>query len=121
MHPSTLAIVETLRSIPKGKVSCYRDVARAAGLQNGARQVVRVLHSLGEKEGLPWHRVVRADGHIALESCAGLELQAALLRSEGVKVSKDGRVDMEKYGVIAVTAAGKPEISLVHFQEFPNP
>jgi methylated-DNA-protein-cysteine methyltransferase-like protein len=99
MLPSTRAIVEKIRSIPKGKVSCYRDIALAAGLPNGARQVVRVLHSLSKKEALPWHRVVRADGGIALGSCGGLELQAALLRSEGVAVSEGGRVDMERYGV----------------------
>ena len=99
MLPSTRAIVETIRSIPGGKVSCYRDIALAAGLPRGARQVVRVLHSLSEKEKLPWHRVIRADGRIALRSCGGLELQAALLRSEGVEVSEDGRVDMGKYGI----------------------
>jgi methylated-DNA-protein-cysteine methyltransferase-like protein len=101
MLPTTRAIVETLRAIPRGKVSCYRDVALAAGLPNGARQVVRALHSLAEKEGLPWHRVIRADGRIALASCAGGELQAALLRSEGVEVSEDGSVDMAKYGAEA--------------------
>jgi methylated-DNA-protein-cysteine methyltransferase-like protein len=99
MHQSTISIIEKIRSIPKGKVSCYRDIALSAGMSNGARQVARVLHSLSEKEKLPWHRVIRADGSIALKSCAGLELQAALLRAEGVEVSEDGRVDMEKYGV----------------------
>jgi methylated-DNA-protein-cysteine methyltransferase-like protein len=98
MRESTIAIVENIRSIPRGRVSCYRDIALASGMPNGARQVARVLHSLSEKEGLPWHRVIRADGSIALESCAGLELQAALLRAEGVEVSEDNRVDMEKYG-----------------------
>jgi methylated-DNA-protein-cysteine methyltransferase-like protein len=53
---------------------------------------------LSRKEKLPWHRVVRADGAIALAPGNGLELQAALLRAEGVEVSKGGRVDMEKYG-----------------------
>jgi methylated-DNA-protein-cysteine methyltransferase-like protein len=67
-------------------------------MPNGARQTARVLHSLSQKEGLPWHRVVRADGAIALEPGSGLELQAALLRAEGVEVSKDGRIAMEKYG-----------------------
>jgi methylated-DNA-protein-cysteine methyltransferase-like protein len=99
MHPSTISIIEKIRSIPRGKVSCYRDIALAVGMPNGARQVVRVLHSLSEKEKLPWHRVIRADGNIALKSCAGLELQAALLRAEGVEVSEGGRVDLEKYGV----------------------
>jgi methylated-DNA-protein-cysteine methyltransferase-like protein len=94
---STRAIIEAIRSIPRGKISCYRDVALAAGLPNGARQVVRVLHSLSEKEKLPWHRVIRADGSIALGPSNGMELQAALLRAEGVRVSKNGRVDMKKY------------------------
>jgi methylated-DNA-protein-cysteine methyltransferase-like protein len=98
MYQSTISIIEKIRAIPRGRVSCYRDIALAAGMPNGARQVVRVLHSLSEKEKLPWHRVIRADGSIALESCAGRELQTALLRSEGVEVSEDGRVDMEKYG-----------------------
>jgi methylated-DNA-protein-cysteine methyltransferase-like protein len=104
MLSSTLAIVKAVRSIPRGKVSCYRDIALAAGFPNGARQVVRVLHSLSEKEKLPWHRVIRADGSIALDSGRGLELQAALLRSEGVEVSKYGKVDMDTYGVVPIPA-----------------
>jgi methylated-DNA-protein-cysteine methyltransferase-like protein len=63
---------------------------------------VRVLHSLSEKENLPWHRIIRADGSIALRPSGGLELQSALLRSEGVEVSEDGRVDMGKYRPVAL-------------------
>jgi methylated-DNA-protein-cysteine methyltransferase-like protein len=97
MTESTRRIIEALRSIPPGKVTCYRDAALAAGLPNGARQVVRVLHSLAEKYGLPWHRVIRADGRIALRAEAGGDLQRALLRSEGVAVSGEGRVDLARY------------------------
>jgi methylated-DNA-protein-cysteine methyltransferase-like protein len=53
---------------------------------------------MSEKHGLPWHRVIRADGSIALENGGGRELQAALLRAEGVEVSESGRVDMARYG-----------------------
>ena len=98
MTESTSRIVKAIRAVPRGKVSCYRDVALAAGLPNGARQTVRVLHSMTEKYALPWHRIIRADGSIALESCQGRELQIKLLRSEGVVVSKNGFVDMAKYG-----------------------
>jgi methylated-DNA-protein-cysteine methyltransferase-like protein len=49
------------------------------------------------KEKLPWQRIVRADGSIALPKGGGRELQIALLRAEGVKVSAAGRVDMEKF------------------------
>ncbi|MDR1058483.1 MAG: MGMT family protein [Treponema sp.] len=97
MTESTRRIVEALRSIPPGRVTCYRDAALAAGLPNGARQVVRVLHSMSEKYGLPWHRVIRADGHIALGESAGGDLQKELLRSEGVAVSGDGVVDLLRY------------------------
>jgi methylated-DNA-protein-cysteine methyltransferase-like protein len=107
MLESTRRIVEAIRAVPKGKVSSYRDIAFAAGMPNGARQTARVLHSLGEKEKLPWHRIIRADGSIALKSCRGLELQAALLRAEGVTVSKEGRVDMGKYAYPSQSAAAK--------------
>lgn len=95
---STQRIVKVIQSIPAGKVSSYRDVALAAGLHNGARQTVRVLHSLSQKEHLPWHRVIKVDGHIALPCGGGRELQIALLRSEGVEVSEQGVVDMRRYG-----------------------
>jgi methylated-DNA-protein-cysteine methyltransferase-like protein len=52
---------------------------------------------MSEKYGLPWHRVIRADGHIALGENAGGNLQKELLRSEGVVVSGDGVVDLLRY------------------------
>ena len=97
MTESTLRIIQAIKAIPKGKVSSYRDLALTAGLPNGARQTVRVLHSLTEKYDLPWHRVIRADGSIALEEGAGRELQIQLLRSEGVDVTPEGKVDMSRF------------------------
>jgi methylated-DNA-protein-cysteine methyltransferase-like protein len=98
MTESTRRIIDAIRSVPPGKVSCYRDIARVAGLPNGARQVARVLHSMTEKHDLPWHRIIRANGTIALDDFQGGILQAELLRSEGVEVSQDGRVDINQYG-----------------------
>jgi methylated-DNA-protein-cysteine methyltransferase-like protein len=103
MTESTGRIIEAIRAIPAGKVSCYRDIGIKADLQNGARQVARILHSMSESQGLPWHRVIKADGFIALESGAGREEQIALLRSEGVTVSKAGKVDMKKFGASVFT------------------
>ncbi|GHV92622.1 hypothetical protein AGMMS50268_31250 [Spirochaetia bacterium] len=97
MTETTRRIIDIIRSIPPGKVASYRDTALAAGLPNGARQVARLLHSMSETQRLPWHRIIRADGHIALPAAEGGELQAALLRAEGVRVSKTLRVDMGKY------------------------
>ena len=89
-------IVQAIKAIPPGRVSTYRDLAWEAGLPNGARQVAWVLHSLSRSCGLPWHRVVRADGSIALRG-AERELQIGLLRAEGVEVRDSGSVDLDSY------------------------
>ncbi len=99
MTEETGRIITLIQSIPAGKVSSYRDIARAAGLPNGARQVVRVLHSMSRGQNLPWHRVIRADGRIGLPEGSGREDQIILLRNEGVEVSDSGRVDMSKYAL----------------------
>lgn len=73
----------TILKIPRGKVSTYGAVARAAGFPGAARQVVRALRNA---QGLPWHRVVAAGGRIALPGEQGLE-QRFRLEAEGVKFS----------------------------------
>ncbi|MDR2757905.1 MAG: MGMT family protein [Spirochaetaceae bacterium] len=97
MTESTLLIVNAIRAVPRGRVSSYRDIALRAGLRNGARQVVRVLHAMSRSQALPWHRIIRADGHIALPEGGGRELQIALLKSEGVAVSDQGKVDILRF------------------------
>lgn len=73
----------TIRKIPRGKVSTYGAIARAAGFPGAARQVVRALQN---SYGLPWQRVVAAGGRIALPGERGLE-QRFRLEAEGVKFS----------------------------------
>ena len=100
MHETTFAIVEAIRSIPAGRVSTYGAVAMRAGVAggaSGARQVARVLSSMSERHNLPWWRVVRKNGSIALPRGGGFELQKSLLKSEGVEAGPDGRVDLAHY------------------------
>jgi len=98
MIDTTRRIIEQILAIPRGKVSSYGNIALKAGIPNGARQTVRVLHSMSEKYDLPWYRVVRANGVIALDG-GGREAQITLLRDEGVEVTDDGRIDMIRFGV----------------------
>src|SRR5262245_29985685 len=81
--PTFVRIREAILKIPRGKVSSYGAVARAAGLPRGARVVVRVLN---QSHGLPWHRVVAAGGRIAIPGEEGLD-QRFRLEMEGVKFS----------------------------------
>lgn len=72
-----------IMKIPRGHVSSYGAIARAAGIPRGARLVVRTL---GQSHGLPWHRVVAAGGRIAIPGEGGLD-QRFRLEMEGVKFS----------------------------------
>ena len=93
MTENTRKIIEQILAVPKGEVCSYRDIALKAGIPNGARQTVRVLHSMAEKYNLPWHRIIRSDGKIGLDG-EGKKMQIKLLRKEGVKVSNDGKVSV---------------------------
>jgi len=85
------AILAVIRAIPAGKVMGYGEVAMHAGLPGRARLTARVLGS-NEDPTLPWHRVLRADGRIAMaEGSPGWREQSQRLRAEGVQVD-DGRV-----------------------------
>ena len=85
-------IVATIRKIPRGKVSTYGAVARAAGCPGAARQVVGALHGSFD---LPWHRVLGAGGEIKLRGDSAIE-QRLRLESEGVRF-RGKRVDMKNH------------------------
>jgi len=91
-------VTRLIRAVPRGKVASYGAIAAMAGLPNGARTVVRILHAGSGAEPLPWWRIVRADGSIALRRGAGYEEQSARLADEGVRVDQNGRIDMAEYG-----------------------
>ena len=76
-----------VRTVPRGRVTTYGDVAWAVGAPGAARAVGRAMAQTPEGSATPCHRVVRADGLVA----CGPEA-VARLRSEGVEVGRDGRV-----------------------------
>jgi methylated-DNA-protein-cysteine methyltransferase-like protein len=84
-------IEAVIRRIPKGKVSTYGAVARAAGFPGAARLVARVLHRGFE---LPWQRVLGAGGEIKLCGDSAIE-QRLRLEAEGVRF-RGRRVDMKQ-------------------------
>ena len=86
-----------IKSIPRGKVASYGQIAAFAGNPRAARQVVRILHSSTTKDGLPWHRVINGQGRISLKPGQGYELQKRLLKKEGIKFSLDGSIDLNEF------------------------
>lgn len=94
----TEAIIAAIKAIPRGKVATYSGIAALAGIPNGARQVARVLHTCSEKHSLPWWRIVRNSGEIALPDEAGGALQLDLLLREKVLFSAPRVVDLNACG-----------------------
>lgn len=92
METFTENAVEIIKRIPAGSVMTYGQIARLAGSPRGARQVVRILHSMSRKHHLPWHRVINSKGEIALKE----DEQIFALQCEGVEVH-NGYVNLEKY------------------------
>lgn len=86
-----------LKTVPRGKVVTYGQIAAAIGAPRCARQVGWALHMNPQPVVIPCHRVVNRFGRLAPAfAFGGEEVQARLLREEGVEV-KDGTVDLEKY------------------------
>jgi methylated-DNA-protein-cysteine methyltransferase related protein len=91
-NDSLQAIWNVVARIPRGQVSTYGDVARAAGLPGRARLAGKALRLMPQDMHLPWHRVMGAGGRIVFpKTSRHFREQSKLLRSEGVEVT-DGRV-----------------------------
>jgi methylated-DNA-protein-cysteine methyltransferase related protein len=101
-------ILATIRKIPRGKVSTYGAIARAAGYPGAARQVVGALRRSFD---LPWQRVLGAGGEIKLRGDSAVE-QRLRLEAEGVAF-RGRRVDMKRheFKFLRVKAAGEGKLS----------
>lgn len=96
--PFTRNVKNIIRSIPRGRVATYAQVAAIAGNPRAVRGVVWILHSSSEAGGLPWHRVINSRGSISLPRGRGFEEQKRRLAAEGVTVSPAGKIDLDRFG-----------------------
>ncbi|HMQ27202.1 MAG TPA: MGMT family protein [Acidimicrobiales bacterium] len=81
----TTAVEDAVRALGPGEIATYGEIAEEAGYPGAARGVGRVM---AVSEGLPWWRVVAANGRLV----PGLEDEhARRLAEEGVETT-GGRV-----------------------------
>ena len=83
---------QIVRDIKKGHVLSYGEVAKLAGSPHASRAVGSVMKNNYDKT-VPCHRVVRADGVVGDYNRGGKEKKIKLLKSEGVKFTKGGRIE----------------------------
>lgn len=92
-------IYEQVKKIPRGSVATYGQIARLSGNPHWARVVGYALHANPAFGEIPCHRVVNKNGELTKSfAFGGIDVQTALLESEGVKVV-DGKVDLDRYGI----------------------
>ena len=92
-------IQRVVTAIPEGRVATYGQVALLAGLPRRARLVGRTLAALDDESGLPWHRVINAQGRISSRGGGPYQhFQRRLLEEEGVELDERGRIDLDRFG-----------------------
>jgi len=74
---------EVVKTIPKGEVRTYKQVATAAGNPKAARAVANTMARNFDLE-IPCHRVIRSDGGLGGYNRGGEKKKRAILEAEGV-------------------------------------
>lgn len=88
-------VYDLVAQIPEGRVMTYGQVAALCGAAWAAWEVGQIAHT-GPPD-LPWQRVVNKQGGLAAGwPGGGRAAHAEKLRSEGIKVSEDYKVNVGK-------------------------
>jgi methylated-DNA-protein-cysteine methyltransferase-like protein len=78
-------VYKLVQQIPRGRVLTYGALAKALRLPGGARTAGRAIAGTPSGRGIPWHRVLGANGRILIRGPHAM-LQKKLLESEGLEV-----------------------------------
>ena len=88
-------VYQLVKQIPRGRVLTYGALAKALRLRGGARTAGRAMSATPQGKGIPWHRVLGADGKILIREPYA-SLQKKLLESEGIPVV-ESRINVKKH------------------------
>jgi len=90
-------IWQVVMLIPPGTVATYGDVARQAGMPGAARRVGRALRGLPEDTRIPWHRVINAQGKLAVPGGSSARRQRERLENEGISFRSHNGLSLRQY------------------------
>ena len=90
-------VYDLVRSIPKGRVMTYGQIALVLGEGYTARTIGYVMHG-ADSERVPWQRVINSQGKCSTGRLTiPVNLQQELLQAEGVEFNASGKCDLGKY------------------------
>lgn len=91
-------IYEVIRRIPRGRVATYGQIAELAGIPGQPRRIGYALSALPADSGIPWHRVINAQGRISFPAGSGPEkLQRRLLKQDGIAFDSTRRISLSLF------------------------
>ena len=90
-------VMALVAQIPPGRVVTYGQLATLVGQPGAARQVGYLMNGLLESHGLPWQRVINAQGKVSTDKLGFGDIQRGLLAAEGVVFDAAGRCDLGQY------------------------
>ncbi|MDP3966506.1 MAG: MGMT family protein [archaeon] len=84
-----------LRKVPKGKVTTYKDIAKALH-SKAYRAVGTAMNKNPDAPKTPCHRVINSDGKVG-NFAHGQKKKIEMLKNEGITI-KNEKIDLKKYG-----------------------
>lgn len=87
-------VYKIVKKIPSGKISTYKIIAEK--LNSKAYRAVGSALNKNPYKDVPCHRIINSSGFIGQFS-KGIDAKMRLLRSEGIKVNKGGKINLKKY------------------------
>ncbi|MBT5022828.1 MGMT family protein [Candidatus Woesearchaeota archaeon] len=88
------SVWNTCKKIPKGKVSTYKEIAKALNTK-AYRAVGNALNRNPHWPIVPCHRVINSDGKLG-GFASGPKRKIKLLKSEGINIKDDKIIDFNK-------------------------
>ena len=85
--PFQVKVWKFIKTIPKGKVITYKQLAKATKMPKAARAVANACAKNPYAPKIPCHRVIRSDGGLGgYSGRGGIRQKIRLLRSEKIKI-----------------------------------
>lgn len=84
------SVYSLMTQLPADKVTTYGDLAAMSGNPRAARIVGGIAHT-GHEE-LPWHRLVNAQGGLAVGYPGGQNVQRQLLEQDGIACDENWHI-----------------------------
>jgi O-6-methylguanine DNA methyltransferase len=83
-----------LKSVPKGKVTTYGELAKATELH--PRTVGMLMKKNSRPDTFPCYKVVRSDGSVGgYSGHGGVKSKIKMLKKDGIEL-KNGKIDLKK-------------------------